>query len=126
MHQSINRSLLYGIWLLTALGLILLAGCSARRSEPIHGKLNETSKEIEHGKLVFMQNCERCHPGGEAGLGPGLNDKPAPGIAMRFQIRHGLGVMPAFKKNEISKDDMSDLIRYLYALRKNKDEGEKN
>ncbi len=47
--------------------------------------------------------AKKCHPGGEAGLGPALNWNPAPGFIKKFQVRHGLGVMPSFKSNEISK-----------------------
>jgi mono/diheme cytochrome c family protein len=64
-----------------------------------------------------MANCHQCHPGGEAGLGPAINDKPLPGFLIRLQVRNGLGAMPAFSAQEISPDDLDDLIAHLKALR---------
>ena len=40
---------------------------------------------------------------GEAGLGPEINDKPLPGFLIKFQVRHGMGTMPSFKKDRISR-----------------------
>jgi len=53
---------------------------------------------------------------GEADLGPALNDKPLPAFLMRFQVRNGLGVMPAFAKDRISDAELDQLIAYLKAL----------
>jgi hypothetical protein len=39
--------------------------------------------------------CYKCHPGGEAGLGPSTNAVMAPNFIRKFQVRHGLGVMPS-------------------------------
>ena len=74
---------------------------------------NPSNAEITNGEKVFMANCQKCHPGGEAGLGPALNSNPAPQFVKRFQMRHGLGVMPAFSKKEISKGDLRDISSYL-------------
>jgi mono/diheme cytochrome c family protein len=65
-----------------------------------------------------MQYCQKCHPGGEAGLGPGLNDKPFPKFLQHFQVRHGLGAMPAFSPAEISESQLEDLLAYVHALRR--------
>ena len=62
-----------------------------------------------------MAYCQKCHPSGEAGLGPSINANPAPQFIKRFQMRHGLGVMPGFKKDEISKSDLHDISKYLKA-----------
>jgi mono/diheme cytochrome c family protein len=62
-----------------------------------------------------MMHCQKCHPGGEGGLGPAINPNPAPGFIKRFQMRHGLGVMPGFNKNEISKKDLKDISKYMKA-----------
>jgi mono/diheme cytochrome c family protein len=68
------------------------------------------------GEVVFMQRCHKCHPHGEAGLGPAINGKPLPGWLMRIQIRHGLGMMPSFGDDLIGDAQMEDLLEYL-ALR---------
>jgi mono/diheme cytochrome c family protein len=60
-----------------------------------------------------MSFCQKCHPAGEAGLGLSVNPNPA--FVKRFQVRHGLGVMPAFTKHEISTDDLRDISEFLKA-----------
>jgi mono/diheme cytochrome c family protein len=65
-----------------------------------------------------MAHCQPCHPGGEAGLGPAINDKPLPGFLIRLQVRSGVGAMPAFSAEEISVDELAALTAYLKALRR--------
>lgn len=57
-----------------------------------------------------MSSC-----GSEGGLWPSINANAAPGFIKRFQVRHGLGVMPSFKKDEISKSDLRDISKFLHA-----------
>jgi mono/diheme cytochrome c family protein len=91
---------------------------SARRSEPIMGRpFVAATDDVRRGERVFMANCHQCHPGGEAGLGPALNNKPLPGFMIALQTRAGLGAMPAFTTADISVDDLSALIAYLKARR---------
>jgi mono/diheme cytochrome c family protein len=98
------------------LGSSALLSCASRKAEVIKGKsFIPANEHIANGQRVFMQYCQKCHPGGEAGLGPSLNSNPAPQLIKRFQMRHGLGVMPAFKKDEISKNDLRDISKYLRA-----------
>ena len=98
--------------------ILPLSGCgSARRGEPFTGVVAAPLIQLDTGRLVFMQECHRCHPGGEAGLGPSLNDKPLPGFLMQFQVRHGLGAMPGFDEERISDQHLDELIGYLQALR---------
>lgn len=108
--------------------LLLLSGLffscgTARRGEPIAGKLMAKNERVKHGELVFMKNCQQCHPGGEAGEGPSINNVPLPGGVMKFRVRSkafllGLGRMPSFKKHEITGGDLNDLVKYLKAIRK--------
>lgn len=90
--------------------------CSTRRSLPLKGPLTLTAHE-KSGEKVFMEHCQRCHPHGEAGLGPAIN--PAPAFGKRFQIRHGMGVMPAFDEEHISDKELDQVVSYLKALKKN-------
>lgn len=93
--------------------------CSSRRSEPVKQKLFTTTDEhVLNGERVYMINCQKCHPAGEAGLGPAIDSNPAPQFIKRFQVRHGLGVMPSFTKAEISKEDLRDISDYLKAWKK--------
>lgn len=105
--------------LLLLIAAVLQAGCgSARRSEPL-GNAPQLDSDAElRGRQVFMQNCNQCHVGGAGSLGPGINDKPLPGFAIRMQVRYGFGAMPAFSKEQISDRKLDDLVVYLKALRR--------
>jgi mono/diheme cytochrome c family protein len=98
------------------ISLILLLSCSSRRMPPVAAARTKGEK-ISNGQQKYMQYCQKCHPAGEAGLGPALSNNPAPGFVKRFQVRHGLGVMPSFKKDVISKRDVKDIMRYLRAVK---------
>ena len=99
--------------------LVLLAACgTARRSAPLIGAPQLKTEEQRQGKALFLTWCHQCHPGGEAGLGPALNDKPAPGPMIKLQVRSGLGAMPAFSDDKISSDDLDKIVEYMIALRR--------
>ena len=99
--------------------LFAAAGCgSARRGEPIGRPVTIANVDVARGRAVFFRECHQCHPGGEAGLGPALNNKPAPGFLIKTQVRTGLGTMPSFGKDEVSSEELDDLVKYLFALRK--------
>lgn len=102
----------------TAAALILLAGCSARRSEPVAGPFVPSSPVVAQGEIAFDEHCSRCHPGGEKGLAPAINNKPLPGFLMKLQVRHGLGAMPAFSERELPPEELDALVKYLKALRR--------
>jgi mono/diheme cytochrome c family protein len=98
--------------------VVAVAGCgSARRSEPLVGAFVPASASVARGERVFMAKCHQCHPGGEAGLGPAINNKPLPGGLIRLQIREGFGAMPAFAANDIPDGDLDALLEYLKARR---------
>src|SRR4051794_32659330 len=99
-----------------AILLIAIPSCVARKAEPLKQKsFAPESERVVKGEIVFMARCQKCHPGGEGGLGPAINANPAPQFIKRFQMRHGLGVMPSFKKNEIGKEDLRNISKYLHA-----------
>jgi mono/diheme cytochrome c family protein len=94
------------------------AACtSARRSEPIIGPTPAKGAAFAEGRRLFMQYCHACHPAGEAGLGPAINNKPLPAALIKFQVRHGLGAMPAFK-DHLDQDELDAVAAYLIALRR--------
>jgi mono/diheme cytochrome c family protein len=96
---------------------LLAAACSSPASEPLAG-LPALDAEQQHGERVFMRHCHACHPGGEAGLAPGIIDKPLPRALMRLQVRAGLGAMPAFSEEELPARDLDALLDYVAALRR--------
>jgi mono/diheme cytochrome c family protein len=98
------------------LGGILACG-TGRRSAPIIGEVKLENEQQKNGQLVFMEQCNQCHPGGDAGLGPALNNKPVPEAMMRLQVRTGLGAMPAIPAHALSERELDDLVEYLEVMR---------
>jgi mono/diheme cytochrome c family protein len=113
----------YGL-LITILILLItctttLISCVVRKSEPVTQKeFIPGNERISNGERQYMMYCQKCHPAAEGGLGPAINPNPAPQFIKRFQVRHGLGVMPSFKKDEISKEDLRDISQYLKAWKR--------
>jgi mono/diheme cytochrome c family protein len=95
----------------------LLHACASRKSEPLTGEVfTTTDTHVVNGEKMYMLHCQKCHPGGgEGGLGPAINSNPAPGFVKRFQVRHGLGVMPGFDRSEISESDLKDIANFMEA-----------
>lgn len=125
MTSNQTRMSKSGIGSLSALVLAgwLFVGCgTARRGHPVQPAFEPASTQIAEGQRVFMRYCNGCHPGGEGGLGPAINNKPLPDWLIRFQVRHGLGVMPSFSDEVISDQELRDLSRYLVALRRHNPE----
>lgn len=103
---------------LLALLLLLLAACGpAYRGAPLYGAFDSVDPQLEQGQRAFAEYCQQCHPGGAAGLAPGINDKPLPGALIRYQVRNGLGAMPAFSKEEIPDDELDAIVEFLLVLR---------
>lgn len=74
--------------------------------------------ELEAGRITFNNKCASCHPGGRAGVGPSIINKPLPKFLVRWQIRHGLGVMPAFGEEVLSDEEVREVAEYVTHLRK--------
>ena len=102
-----------------AMGLLASACGTARRSEPLVGPPRLTGDQ-PRGQQVFMEFCNQCHPGGDAGLALAINNKPLPGAAIKLQVRKGVGRMPAFGPEVIPDQDLDPLVSYLAAIRKNR------
>lgn len=108
-----------GVLACAVLLAIASLGCrSIRRGEPIQGPLDVSDAKIARGQQVFARNCAICHPGGEGGLGPALNNVVYPRWLMKVQVRTGLGVMPSFDKHTISAEDLDALVNYALANRR--------
>lgn len=97
------------------LGTVLVACGPARRGAPFGPPLQLTAREQE-GEKLFMHHCNQCHPGGAAGLGPAINNKPLPSFAMRTQIRLGAGAMPAFKEDVLTDAEVDAIVAYCNKL----------
>lgn len=103
--------------LMTVAAVLALAGCDQRRSEPFVGPLELDEQQLR-GEYTFFHQCNECHPQGESGLGPALNDKPLPEFAIKQQVRHPIAFMPAFDEQTLPDAELDDLIEYLEALRR--------
>lgn len=93
--------------------------CAGWRIDPLRASAvdGDTAQE-RRGQQLFAVHCHQCHPWGTAGLGPALNNKPLPGIAIAAQVRRGLGEMPAFSEAELSDAELDALVAYVEALRR--------
>lgn len=106
---------------LIILSIIVLTSCSARR---VNKDMSSTNNPlIEEGRLIFKYHCQKCHPNGESGVGPPINNIKLPGFLTRARIRSRAfllwtGRMPEFKKDEISKKDMKALMAYINDMKK--------
>lgn len=102
-----------------AVGLAnLLAGCGPERRDTPHTEpLADPPGDVAAGERAFAAHCWQCHPGGAAGLGPAINDKPLPVALIKTQVRNGLGTMPAFPEKDIDDAELEQIVRYLKALR---------
>jgi mono/diheme cytochrome c family protein len=96
-------------------GLSVLACVASRQSEPVTGKPTPLDAKELAGQRVFMRDCNGCHPQGDGGLGPALNDKPVPAAAIKLQVREGLGAMPAFDEREITSEELDALVAFMSA-----------
>ena len=98
--------------------LLVLAGCgSARRGPPV-ADVVAFSEEAQLGERAFAQRCSECHPEGEGGLAPPINNRPLPKFLIKTQIRTGLGAMPAFGEDELSDAEVDAIADYLVELRR--------
>lgn len=107
------------LWFATLLVLAIGSACgAARRSLPLTGAVALRTEQERRGRKPFLEHCYACHPDGNAGLGPALNDKPLPAFAIRFQVRNGLGAMPSFSDKKIENATLDAIVAYVKALRR--------
>jgi mono/diheme cytochrome c family protein len=107
-----------GAGLLVAASLATLLACtSPRRSEPITGPIALSDPNLLRGRLLFDRHCYKCHLEGEGGMSPALNNKPLPKFAIRYQVRLGIGAMPAFSRGQLSDEELDSLVDYVAYLR---------
>jgi mono/diheme cytochrome c family protein len=109
-----------GMLLVTSM-MCLNIGCTsgtARRDDLVAAPLNTDNGKIAAGRAIFAANCNECHPGGAAGLGPSLNNRPLlMGITIKRQVRRGYGAMPKFSERRISNAQLDALVGYVEAMR---------
>jgi mono/diheme cytochrome c family protein len=98
--------------------MLLAAACGrAHRGEPQGPAVTPDSAHEARGAVLFRKLCYQCHPGGDSGLGPALNDKPLPEAAIRTQIREGVGAMPSFGEDQLTDSDVDAIADYVQEMR---------
>lgn len=104
-------------------GVVLsIAACGTpRRSAPLRGAVPLATPSEQQGEILYARFCDRCHPGGEGGIGPAINNKALPQFMIKLQVRAGFGAMPGFNDDVISADDLDAIVDYLKALRGNEE-----
>jgi mono/diheme cytochrome c family protein len=116
---SLSRAKLVLLVLPMVASILAQAGCgSSRREAPLAGPVDVSDPQVKLGQQVFSYHCYQCHPGGRAGVGPALNNKPLPQAAIRTQVRAGVGAMPGFNEQIISDEQLRALGQYVAALRR--------
>jgi mono/diheme cytochrome c family protein len=78
---------------------------------------------LKEGRLVFKEKCQSCHPNGESGVGPEINNVRVPKIFIKARVRSRAfllytGRMPEFDKHEISKKELNSLVLYVKSLQR--------
>ena len=126
-----------------AAAALLLAGPAAAQEQPSawtdfpSHATGDAAPMIRHGQEVFQARCDLCH----GAVGPGIGGwmagtqalqakyggkKPAMLEArtdltpelVRYYVRHGSGIMPFFRKTEVSDADLDALAAYLARKRR--------
>ncbi|NJB86300.1 mono/diheme cytochrome c family protein [Lewinella marina] len=93
-------------------------GCGTPRLQVPGNAFEMPTADLESGRILFNEKCASCHPAGRAGVGPSIVNKPLPKFLIRFQVRHGLGVMPAFPEQILSDTEVRQIADYLAWLRR--------
>ena len=90
-------------------------------------RAQSVAPEHAAGEAVYQKWCAPCHapgithPGTHAlmtkydGIKSGvlLEWKDLPAVTVKYWVRHGISVMPHFRKTEISDAELEQLARYL-------------
>ena len=108
-----------------AAAVAVLGMLAAKAFVPAHAQ--DHLEEQSAGRVVYVKWCAPCHaagvthPGTHAltvkyqGVKPGvlLDWKDLTADTVKFVVRHGISVMPQFRKTEISDQELGALAKYL-------------
>lgn len=96
--------------------IAILAGCASPESPRAGEEPVMAGGSVERGRQLFERHCFKCHLHGGGGLAPAF--VPLPRFLMRFQIRHGMGAMPAFGEEQLSDQEVEAILDYIVAQRR--------
>lgn len=100
---------------------VLPAPAASPVTSPMVANAPLPAGEANAGQRVVAAQCYSCHPGANAGIGPALY---GPQLADRYPddtqlvavIRQGKGGMPGFGPDQVSDEDLANVIAYLHGL----------
>src|SRR5262249_27696673 len=92
----------------------VIVGVPTGGGQPLAGTASE-------GQRVFLVQCNACHPGASAGIGPEVRGQQ---LAERYLddgslatvIRQGIGDMRPFPPDQLNDQELADVVAYLRAL----------
>lgn len=90
------------IWLIISILLFLnaeLSSCSTPKTAPYSEVIEMPTEDLKNGRVLLSKPCATCHLEGLFGVGLARINKPLPKALIKFQIRNGIGHMPAFDEN---------------------------
>lgn len=109
------------------LGVLLTVGCGGGSEKPEGEKSAGgeaagyegpiASTDAAHGKQVFANFCDDCHPDGGSDVGPSLIETPHTPPRIRQQIREGSGKMRPFSEKRLSNEDVEAILAYLDSIK---------
>ncbi|WP_424494081.1 c-type cytochrome [Salinimicrobium sp. GXAS 041] len=106
---------------ITFLTGIAIFSCSAPKTKPYAEVVIMPTEDLQKGRILFDNYCASCHPEAMSGVGLAIINKPLPKALIKFQIRNGIGLMPAFNEEQLSDEQVDNIADYLKYLRENKD-----
>lgn len=117
---SVSRTGIISFLFITFFFGMRMSSCSAPKTAPLSEVIELPTEELRQGRVLFDEYCATCHPNGMAGVGLAIINKPLPENLIEFQIRNGIGVMPAFDENMLSDEQVENIAEYIVFLRKGK------
>ena len=112
--RAFKKVLIFPILLL----VLQVNSCSAPKQLLYVEPVEALPEDLQRGKVLFEEYCATCHPNGMTGVGLAIVNKPLPEFLIKFQIRNGVGVMPAFGEDELTDEEVDQIAEYLVYLRK--------
>lgn len=93
----------------------LSLGCAKNNSaEPVPDEVLPTGVAAS-GQPVYTTNCQSCH-GASAGGGSGPDIRNSSAETTKSAVRLGRSGMSAYSQNQISSQQLADLIAYIDTL----------
>ena len=99
---------------------IVSISCSAPKTKPYAEVVTLPTEQLQNGRILFDNYCASCHPEAMSDVGLAIINKPLPKALIKFQIRNGIGVMPAFNEEQLSDEQVENIAEYLHYLRTNR------